>query len=217
MSIKLHPRPPDAYTLLEVMLVLALFSVLCGGVFGIVQSTAQSIMIVKEISRTQAETDALLGVLRQACARLPVTAVVRSEKTAGYAAGHELRFQRAPGTLQWGERWQDPMEVTVLLAARRQTDGRWELAARKFDPTSTDRSHGDLMPWLPLARGFQEVAWSFQDPSSGEWKDEWKDALRRPVALALWLRRPTEAQGTRTIFAIPQVQTNALPHFGGAS
>ncbi len=217
MFSKIQPRRAEGYTLLEVMLVLTLFSVLCGGIFGIVQSTMESIMVVRGLIRTQGETDALLDVLRQACSRLPVTAVVRAEKRPESSSSREVQFQQAPGTLQWGERWQDPMAVTVVLAARKQEDGRWVLAARKFNPMANDRAHAELMPWLPLAGGFSEMEWSFQDPGSGEWKDEWKDPIRRPLAVALWLRRPTEAAGSRTVFYIPQVQTNALPHFGSPS
>lgn len=205
----------NGYTLLEIMLALALFGVLSGGVFGIVQSTLESITTVKALSRSQAEADGLDVVLREICAQLPITAAVYVEKKGDSSQSMEIQFLRAPGALQWGQRWKDPQEVTVSLAARPQTEGGWELSARKFIPTSGKDLKQDLLPWFPLAQGFSEIVWSFQDPLSGEWKDQWQNPLTRPLALGLSLKRPGDIAPRRTIFYIPQVQSNSVPHFLG--
>lgn len=205
------------FTLLEVLLSVAIFLLIAGAIFttvGVgVRSTAQLGRHRLEAERL----DTLLTFFREAFANLPSHAelAVRTRDLGGGFPTSELLIRQAAGLFSL---FDQRGAGTVI---RVQSEGKsGVLALKKFrndlSEAERDQAIGERAGWTPLLGEVREIRWRFQDPLFNDLMEKWDFGQGRPrlVEMTLWLtgERPIVAR-----FWIPEVQRAAGPGKGVSS
>jgi type II secretory pathway component PulJ len=146
------------YLLLEVLLALAILTMITALVFRIIQTTVRTTREVTYLESLQERVDGITKLLRQNFSNLPAAAPFQ---TKTIQAGTELvfrhvafQFATTPGVAAFG---------TVALASRPQVDGRLYLAF--YQESEDAREHliqanqEAKISWTPLLGDLDQVSW----------------------------------------------------------
>lgn len=194
--------PQGGYLLLEVLLALAILTMITALVFRIIQTTVRTTREVTYLESLQERVDGISELLRQNFSNLPAVAQFQ---TKTIQTGTELVFQHV--AFQFATTPGLPAYGTVALCARPQADGRLYLAF--YQEPEDAREHliqadreGDVV-WTPILGDLDQVAWRFFDPQTHEWRTDWPAAAARPALVELTFRIAGQSQVHRSIFNCP--------------
>jgi len=214
-----RPRGRRGFTLLEVVLAVAILALLAGGVTGIVRMALSSTAEIEETeSRTRAFA-AFFELCERSFSSLPAGASI--SRTASPAEGFasalpaEVVFREAPAAFAIDDH--DLFFGEIALAVRPQPDGDLVLGTSY---RRIDRQTGQTVPpdrWIPLLRNLRSVEWSFYDFRTGKWQAGWTDTAQRPglvrvtIAPADGFAKQTAVFRLPPLVASPQSPGKALP------
>jgi type II secretory pathway component PulJ len=190
------------YLLLEVLLALAILTMITALVFRIIQTTVRTTREVMYLESLQERVDGISELLRQNFSNLPSR--VRFQ-TKTLRNGTELVFRHvafqfaiAPGTPEFG---------TVALCLRPQADGRLSLAFYQEPEDAREQliqaNLEDKVPWTPLLNDLDQVSWRFYDPQNNSWRSDWPATGVRPALVELTFRVAGQSQVHRSVFNWP--------------
>ena len=205
-----------AFTLLEIVVAMAVFSVIAVSVFGVIDATMVSSGELQASQRINRETTAFIELCRKTFATLPAAAVIHSDPAEATAPdGQELLFTNAPSIFSWGDNSLN--YGTTTLGVRAQDDGNFSLSISRSDfvPPDDDASPAGngitpdamLEPddqgryWLALIPDLQWVQWRFYDPNINDWTDTWTQGAR-PHLVELQFLLPDETIPVRAVFPV---------------
>ncbi|HWB59414.1 MAG TPA: prepilin-type N-terminal cleavage/methylation domain-containing protein [Chthoniobacteraceae bacterium] len=178
-----------AFTLMEVMLALAILTLLVGSLFGIVDATFRATQSLRDRQDRNRETSAFLSLCRKTFANLPATASFQARVvSAGQHSSTELIFRNAPGLLDWGGN--ENAYASTILGVRVDAGGFLGIGILQGTDAQTDAylDGGDApRPWLILLSEFHDVKWEFYDPGSAMWENDWTNTSARPTYARLTL------------------------------
>src|SRR5215468_7744775 len=131
----------EGYLLLEVLLALAILSIVVVMIFQIVQTTLRITSDINFLETQQQKVDGICELLRRNFIAMPQTALFQTRKKGNV---FELIFRDAPFNFSWlgtGAQY-----GTVVIASRPRADGRIDLsvlqepedASRKIVDTQTE-------------------------------------------------------------------------------
>lgn len=205
-------RRASAFTLLEVIIAMTVFSIIAGALFGVVQA---SIRAADELETTQRESrriSAFVELCRKTLATLPPQASFRGFWVEDSdPAVQEIEFRNAPSIFSWGGTALNYGSTT--LGIRAQEDGRFSLAISRSDfappeetgfITETDTA---LEPdelgryWLVLVPDLEWVQWRFFDSRINDWLDLWQSRTR-PRLVELQFLLPGDTIPIRAVFPV---------------
>jgi prepilin-type N-terminal cleavage/methylation domain-containing protein len=210
-----NQRKPLGFTLLEIMMALAIFGIVAAGVFAIAEGTMDLTTSLKESQEAAMIRQNFIEFLRSSFRRLPADADITLEVKADggkyvptitiYNGGDAF----APGAAI-------SPEGSVELFGRTRPGGYMRIGLRVLDGERTNarrinanfrpsRSGTDLV--LPLIESAARFEWKFLDGGSGRWEKAWKGP-GRPV-MAECLMSLGDGVETRTVFWIPPLTKNA--------
>lgn len=209
------PKAGAGFTLIEMVLAVAITGMLLAGVFSVAQSATS---MADEVSSSQERAmlgQSFTGLLRRTFEQVPGNAQVElviTDKGSGGAAHSDIVFTDYPLAFAWAG--VEAGAKTVIF--RIEQDARGSLQARvlylnedqaeeyeknrlKFtDPTVAS---------LVLVDGLRFCTWYFWDERTEEWVDEWdarQYANRRPSLVNLYLKFYSEdSMGENVTFWIP--------------
>jgi prepilin-type N-terminal cleavage/methylation domain-containing protein len=179
-----RPKPRrKAFTLLEMMLSVAVFVLLVTSAFSLVGATSELMTEVSEAQNEAAERMRLIETCRAAFESMTAKSALefhyfdRSGRFDTY-----LTIVNAPGAFDFGVNSRDEIR-RVVLAAEIQSTGfirsrvyyLTDLAfeeARKNDFQNLDAPYVELIPRM------RQLSWSFFDPLSRKWKQTLDGNLR---------------------------------------
>lgn len=209
-SNKPLPERYRAFTLLEVMLALAILTLLAGALYAMVDATLRATSELEMRTNRSQQIRGFIELCRKTFRALPASSsfAVRINQE-GENLMPELVFRNAPGLFAWGEPGEEP--TSTILGVRPQLGGLVSLSLLQ----DSDEEIGSYLlggspkqAWLPLISGLRKVEWRFYDPRTTVWMKEWKEQGFRPSLVELTLT--IEEGPQRYVFWVPPVQQQPL-------
>jgi type II secretory pathway component PulJ len=195
------------YLLLEVLLALAVLSIVVVMIFQIVQTALRVTSDINFLATQQQKIDGICELLRRNLITMPQTSLFQTRKKKN---SFELIFSDAPFNFSWsgtGGRY-----GTVVIASRPQADGRIALSVLE-NPGDASRNIVDAPSewkgnWVALLSDVDEISWRFFDPRNGQWYAEWPDPGAKPSLIEITLKLSGHSRTERGVFRWPVVQMN---------
>ena len=196
----------SGYLLFEVLLALAILTIVVVLVFRIIQTTVRATTSVAFLQTQQEEVDGLFELLRQNFSAMPQ---VTQFQTRLHQSAMELIFRRAPFTFSRSS--EGPQFGTVVVSARPQPDGRLSLGILQ-EPENALDSYVDAdqekkANWFVLIADFDRLSWRFYDPRANKWQTDWNDTSTKPALVEVTFRLAGQTQTQRGVFRWPVAQT----------
>jgi hypothetical protein len=195
-------RPAAGYLLLEVVLALAILSIVVVLVFRIIQTTVRVTTDVQYLQSEQEHADGLYELLRKHFDSMPQTAEFQTRRLQNAL---ELVFLEVPFHFSWTP--SGPQFGSTVIAARPQADGRYTFAVvqEPEDATVSYANSGEpaRAKWVRVVSGLRECNWRFFDGRTREWKTDWTDPGAKPALFECTFAVSGQANPTRAIFRWP--------------
>ena len=210
MNARLHfsdgrPGNRRGFTLIEVLVTLAIFILLTASVFGIMTAVFQSSNALKENQNRQDEVSALRAFLKNRFDSLGAT-----DHLMTYARG-DGDGMHVNGILMIAQSGSDAQAID----ASRQPNGLYSL--RLARPSVDDLpinlasffqkvdKNVDALTWTSLIQDVKSIDWKFQSTSSPEWTDEWTGDTTKPALIECTVQLAGDAQPTVMDFSLPHL------------
>lgn len=197
-----------AFTLFEMMVVLAIFVLLAGGIYAIVDVSMRATAALTDDSLQGQRLDAFVSLLRRTFHNLPATARlaggVRVQDGDGSA---EIILRDAPGIFAWG--LVAPSGGAAVISARPRLGGGRDIGLLLVpgNPTEMEwKSALEKGPWLKLLPDLRSVSWRFYSASLQDWVEEWTAEAERPSMVELTLEILGETAPRVFTFWLPPVK-----------
>ena len=196
-----------AFTLFEMVVVIAIFVLLAGGIYATVNAAVRATATLSEENLQIQRLNAFVSLLRRAFHNLPANAVfsggVRSQDGDGFA---EIVLRDAPGVFAWG--LGGPSSGTALLSARPRLGGGREISLMLLPGSLGEMERREALQdgkWLRLLPDLREVQWRFYDEAQQDYVDEWPEGARPPL-IELNLTLLGEEVPRKFVFWLPPVK-----------
>ena len=204
-------RTTRGFTLFEMVVVLAIFVLLAGGIYATVNAAVRATATLTEENLQIQRLNAFVSLVRRTFHNLPANARfaggVRAEGGDGFP---EITLLDAPGVFAWG--MGGPSAGTALLTARPRLGGGRELSLMLLPGSLGEMERRDALErgaWLRLLPDLREVKWRFYNAEQQEWLEEWLEGERPPL-VELNLQLLGEEVPRQFIFWLPPVKELAL-------
>jgi type II secretory pathway component PulJ len=193
------------YLLLEVLLALAILSIVVVMIFQIVQTTLRTTSDINFLETQQQKVDGICELLRRNFVAMPQTAFFQTRRRTN---SFELVFRDAPFSFSWSGT--GAQYGTVVIASKPQADGRITLSVLQ-EPEDGSRRIVDAQSewkgnWIPLLSDIDQLSWRFFDPQSGKWSADWPDAGTKPSLIEITLKVGGRSHTERGVFRWPVAQ-----------
>ncbi len=199
------------FTLLEVMMGLAVLGIVAGAMFGLIQSSLVSAAQARQIELRRQEVSGFLELVRTALIDLPGDATlylnIREDSGKNYP---ELIFQDAPGLLSWGSLVSTAPSSALSLQS--QTGGLLQMAITTLPDERLQNTSDRTQPAsLQLLGDLTEAKWQFYIAASQQWSDDWPAGRGRPDLIQLTLGLAGDPEPLQVIFWIPKIEAAPPP------
>ena len=197
-------RNVAGYLLLEVLLALAILSIIVGLVFRIIQTTSRVTSNVQFLQSQQEHSDGVYEILRKDIESLPSTAQFQTKRTRNE---FQLIFDETPFNFSW--KGAESGFGTVILAVRNQPDGRFTLVATEIPepPVSDSQATPPPTTVTTLITGLVHCDWRFFDRNSGKWVPNWRSGGDKPALLECTFQVSGQPAPVRAVFPWRVAQT----------
>jgi type II secretory pathway pseudopilin PulG len=197
----------SGYLLLEVLLALAVLSIVVGMVFQIIQTALKVTADINFLQTQQRKVDGITELLRRNFDSMPQSCVFQTRKINGSV---ELIFRSAPFNFSWVKAGAN--FGTIVLAARPQSDGRFALSVLQESGNVLDSyvdAGNEKAEWFPLMNDVEELNWRFFDVVAGKWSPEWPNTAAKPNLVQLTFKLAGRNHTERCVFRWPIAQTGS--------
>ena len=201
-------RRTAGMTLLEVVLAMAIFALIAGGVHRIIGGSMQTAADLRSAHFRSNQVQTFFELLRETLRTLPAEAAIetRVDEAGGLTS---LLIRRAPTQLALGSAAVDYR--TRVLATDRGVGGRQRLLLQLEPEEETgpllDRRE-EMPPAVVLLADLRKVEWRFYERASATWLEAWT-AAERPALIELQIHLAGEAQPQVARFWLPDIQRAA--------
>jgi type II secretion system protein J len=204
----LEAAASSGYLLLEVLLALAILSIVVVMVFQIIQTTLRVTSEINFLQTQQRKVDGICELLRRNFVSMPETCLFQTRNQNG---SEELVFRYAPFNFSWTKT--GAKFGTVVIAGRPQSDGRLALsvleesgnALESYVDSGIERK-GD---WVPLINDVDQLTWRFYSSSTGKWSLDWSDTGVKPNLVEINIKLAGRNHMERGVFRWPIAQTGS--------
>ncbi len=197
MVVSTGTRANKGFTLLEIVLGMAILGLIVSGIYAVASGT---VALSNEVSESQNEEIRLhnfLRLLRRNFERMPGNAgVTMMPVTNRGNMETDIVFYDYPLAFYWPS--VPAGSARVVLMSRTSSRGAMEVGLLYLDEEAPEDYRSAMgtsrqMPglWLPLMHDVTLFEWSFFDETAGEageWVPEWEDPQRRPGIVRLLLQ-----------------------------
>jgi prepilin-type N-terminal cleavage/methylation domain-containing protein len=182
----------DGFTLLEIMLAVAILGMMAIAIFRFVQSTLTALRFSSETAAADAQYDGLRDLLTTQWQGLsPLRAKMvgepfklsdreRDEIRWNCGAGPGLLTRYAPG------------EFTAVLRLQPGNDDRLDLGVLRKPQEDSDVAEKNET-WVPLIKNVSSLEISYFDPNANDWLPRWPGGNRLPSLVKVSVGRPDAA------------------------
>ncbi len=198
--------PRRAFTLFEVLISIAIFLLLAGGIFASVQAafSASNQVALSQLDSERAE--AFQNLLRKFFATLPPETKVelRQRRLSGRGDVVELLAWPVPAFLRFGENANDGVALAGLPDGR----GNFRVSLGYFSADDPPEKRDRVLEegtWLPLLPDVKTLTWRLAPARNPVLTDKWDTASGRPGLAELSYQTTSGAGGTYAYW-IPPLQ-----------
>jgi hypothetical protein len=195
----------SGYLLLEVLLALAVLTLVVGMVFRVIQTTVKATADINFLQTQQRKVDGISELLRRNFESMPATCLFQTRKGNGSL---ELVFRYAPFNFSWVRAGAN--FGTVVLAGRPQPDGRLALSVLQESGNSLDSyidaGNEKKAEWFPLMNDVEQLNWRFYSAGTGKWLSDWPDIATKPNLVELTFKLAGRNHTERCVFRWPTAQ-----------
>jgi prepilin-type N-terminal cleavage/methylation domain-containing protein len=182
----------DGFTLLEIMLAVAILGMMAIAIFRFVQSNLTALRFSSETAAADAQYDGLRDLLTTQWQGLsPLRAKMvgepfklsdreRDEIRWNCGAGPGLLTRYAPG------------EFTAVLRLQPGNDDRLDLGVLRKPQEDSDVAEKNET-WVPLIKNVSSLEISYFDPNANDWLPRWPGGNRLPSLVKVSVGRPDAA------------------------
>lgn len=200
---KKQTRDGSGFTLIEVIVTLAIFIILTASVFGIMTAVFESSNALKENQNRRDEVSALRAYLKSNLENLTAT-------------DHFVTYRRGDGEgLRVNGLLLITQGITEAIDATRQPNGLYTLRLAQpttdSDPNPTVSTFSqeldknvEALAWTSLIHDVRSISWQFQS-SSPPWLDEWTSDSTKPTLVECTIQLAGDEQPTTMDFSIPHL------------
>jgi|GEM_PF-773178 len=178
---------PKGFTLLEVMLAVAVLGLVVISIYRFVETTLAGVRTTETHFRDQALTESFAAFLRGEIENLPVRlgALTGEPHVFNGVPSDELQWIANPGfgTLTRHAIGEYRVILTVQEPKNMKADGPLELGLRRQDLEGKEEA-----TWHPLIPNVKGLEVRYFDSRANEWMEKWTDVALRPsvVRVKLW-------------------------------
>lgn len=193
------------FTLIEVMLAVAIFLILVGAVFFSVGVATRAAAELGEEQIGARRVDAFLRYCRTGFANLPSTADLQLRARDAGRLGRivEIVITGAPGAFSAGST--DAMGPHLILAALPDGRGHATMSITRYPGRLSGRElehHLSRADWQPLLDEIEKLQWLFWSDLEGDFVETWEPGQGLPSMVTLNFRQAGHAEISAT-FRIP--------------
>ena len=198
-----------AFTLLEVILSMAIMALLAASVYAITSSSITAARTAMDQQLVLRRLDAFLRITRNAFLNLPGQGTIALEmgKEKGVAAEPRLILGKVQGLFGMPSLG----GASLMLAAKARSDGTRTICMVRIPTRLCDRDLEAAMnaPGMPLLPKIRKPRWSFMAGANGDgaaaWKEEWPSGSPRPLLVRLQLEIDEIPYPIEAIFYVPPI------------
>ncbi|HEY2123286.1 MAG TPA: type II secretion system protein GspJ, partial [Chthoniobacterales bacterium] len=199
-------RRNSGYLLLEVLLSLAVLSIVVVMIFQIVQTTLKVTADIDFLQVQQRKVDGIYELMRRNFDSMPASCLFQTRNAGGST---QLVFRYAPFNFTWAKA--GASFGTVIVADRPQADGRIALSIlQHIGDSASDqigRDDDKNADWFPLLSDIERVSWRFFSEQNGKWTTDWPDIGAKPNMVELTFKLAGRNHTDTCIFRWPIAQT----------
>lgn len=203
-----------AFTLVEVLVAIAIFILLAGGIFATVQTGFTASSEVAEAQLHSERFRAFQQFLRRLFLSLPpdATLELRIRKDAARGDFIELLIEPVPGSVRFGPSPGDGMALTAVPDGK----GRFTFSMAYFETDNVNLDPDSALEnadWMPLLPDVTTARWKFADARNPILSETWQSNSGRPGLAELELEL---LDGTTSVFDfwIPPVKPSTFRNRG---
>jgi type II secretion system protein J len=198
----------SGYLLLEVLLALAILSIVVVMVFQIIQTTLRVTSEINFLQTQQRKVDGIYELLRRNFVSMPETSLFKTRNQNGST---ELVFRYAPFNFSWAK--PGAKFGTVVISSRPQADGRFALSILEESGNAlesyVDSGIERKSDWVALLSDVDQLTWRFYNSSTGKWTSDWPDTAVKPNLVEINLKLAGRNHMERGVFRWPIAQTGS--------
>ena len=187
------------FTLLEVMLAVALLALVGISIYRFVETTLTAVRVSAETEKQRSQISAFAAYLRAEMLQMPSAragAITGEPHRFNNISSDELRWIAFPGsgllTRHAAGEW------VVTLTTQQLEGGEYEMGLRRQDMKAKQDAQ-----WLPLFRGVRGFEVRYYDKNRKEWMEKWTDAQTRPALVRVKLWRDPVSTAHEWILPVP--------------
>lgn len=200
-------RGNAGFTLLEVIITMCIFVLLCGAIFGLMSSVLESASSLQDNQSRRDQVDRLNAFLSKKMRELPAQSAVVS-------------YQRGNGEgLNQNGIIMGKDQDLIAIDAKVQPNGYYTLRFAAFDPSTlpanssaepiaifqTNLSQDIGVSWTPLIQDVTQLDWKFQSFGATDWAEIWNDTTSTPNLVELSMQQAGDLQPSIMDFWLPRL------------
>jgi type II secretion system protein J len=198
----------SGYLLLEVLLAIAILSIVVVMVFQIIHTTLRVTSNINFLQTQQRKVDGICELLRRNFVSMPETCLFQTRNQNGST---ELVFRYAPFNFSWTKT--GAKFGTVVISSRPQADGRFALSVLEESGNAlegyVDSGIERKSDWVPLINDVEQLTWRFYNSRTGKWSSDWPDTAAKPNLVEINIKLAGRSHMERGVFRWPIAQTGS--------
>ena len=196
------------FTLLEIMLAVAILSIIVLSIYRFVTGTITAVRISTDQVRETSLMEAFVRYLRDQTNSLPPGrpgVILGEAHRFNNVSSDELRWIAGPGPGLLTRNAEGEWNATLTI--QRVKGGKdFELGLRRQDIDARSAS-----TWLPLLGGIKAFEVRFFDPRAQAWMEKWTDLATRPALIRVKLWRGLSPDPYEVVLPLPITQSAGQP------
>lgn len=190
-----------AFTLLEIMLAVAVLAMVTVSIYRFVDTTIAGVRMSQEHDEGRSLEDAFERFVRDQFNALPpiASAIAGEPHQFDGQPSDEVTWIARPGFGAFTRHAAGETRVT-LTVQESKTNGPLEIGLRRQDIGATQEA-----VWTPLLGGVRAFSIQYYDRNSSQWLDKWTEPLHRPAMVQLRYWRGEVKEPIYMIVNLPEV------------
>jgi type II secretion system protein J len=197
-----RPRSPGpGFTLLEVMLAVAVMALVAFSIYRFVEVDLQAIKISTDDTTQKGALQALVAVLQEEFCNLPPSqssALLGEAHKFNGKASDEVEWLTQAGNGLFTQAADGPWKVTMTLRPDDKTNTYTLGLLRQLPDNSSTDDH-----WLPLLPNVDAIEIRYFDQRLNVWLEKWSDVNSRPALVRVRIWRTDQTVPYEAVIALP--------------
>ena len=198
--------PRGGFTLLEIMLAVAVLAMVSVSIYRFVEGTLSAVSASEASIREEETLTSFASYLRTQVLALAAdkdSALTGTPRKFNDTSSDELQWKSAAGSGLFTRHAEGVWDVLLTV---KQIPGKneYELGMRRQEISGKQSAQ-----WLPLLGGVRGFEVRYYDPRAMEWMEKWTETNIRPSLLRVKLWRTMTAEPYEMVLSVPVLSTAA--------